>query len=97
MQLINNMQWIAIPAGQVTLEAGGYLNAPQYEELVRQSGRRYAKWQADVNQKLTLTRSLAKQHATRNRSPMRRLVAFFHRTFPVTEKPGRPPEPHNPD
>lgn len=69
----------------------GFLNKPQYDELVRQARPKYAKWLRNRRQKLALARTLAKKHAGGAglySSPVQKFKSFFTRTFPVTEKPG---------
>ena len=72
----------------------GFLNKPQYEELVRQARPKYSKWIKNRRQKLALSRSLAKKHAGGaglydNYTPVQKLKSFFTRTFQVTKEPGQ--------
>ena len=83
----------AISAWQATNKffKSGYLNEPQYKELLRQSSGRFAKWQAETQEKLALSRSLARQHANKKRSPnspVAKIKSFFNKKFPVKEQPG---------
>ncbi len=78
----------------------GYLNRAQYNALRRQTRTQYANWISERQEKLALTRSLAKKHAdqeaeaeARPETPVGKLKSFFTRRFPVTEDPGPGEDP----